>query len=481
MTLSSSHQLIGDGYIASVHCSGRELLRRIFVTVRDRNWHEVAPTRFDSTVGESGRRIDFSARHTSELVDFEWQGTLTVSDDARHLHFSFKGKAMREMELCRLGLIVLHPPDSMIGACLTLLGPQAEQHLMVAPQIAPQPIVNGLPAAMTEPFCELRIERPNFGKLILRFTGDLFELEDQRNWGDASFKTYCTPLRLGFPRTVTEGTVISQSVDVSYEPASISVALQTKTQQDGAIPISITLPALGCEWRGGPLRDPDLAWDHVYVDSAAHDFAQIRALMTRPTPTKFQLGFEAPEARSISAEWLALLREHRERLAGILLYGSGTGLPAVDVIECWRNELSGSIGPEVTLLAATRGYYVEFNRRVTLDAPICGVAFPLTATVHADDAETVIKNAPIIRDMADTVRHLTRSAEVALVPLALYYPQSTQARHFPSHLIEPWLASTLSHAAAVGISSITIADDVQRAVLPRAGGSMPHHLRRLVP
>ena len=28
----------------------------------------------------------------------------------------------------------------------------------------------------------------------LAFEGDIFEMEDQRNWTDASFKTYCTPL-----------------------------------------------------------------------------------------------------------------------------------------------------------------------------------------------------------------------------------------------------------------------------------------------
>ena len=32
-------------------------------------------------------------------------------------------------------------------------------------------------------------------------TGDVFEMEDQRNWTDASFKTYCTPLRQPFPAT----------------------------------------------------------------------------------------------------------------------------------------------------------------------------------------------------------------------------------------------------------------------------------------
>ena len=31
------------------------------------------------------------------------------------------------------------------------------------------------------------------------FNGETFEMEDQRNWTDASFKTYCTPLSLPYP------------------------------------------------------------------------------------------------------------------------------------------------------------------------------------------------------------------------------------------------------------------------------------------
>ena len=40
----------------------------------------------------------------------------------------------------------------------------------------------------------------------VRMEGETFETEDQRNWSDASFKTYGTPLHLPFPVEVAEGT-----------------------------------------------------------------------------------------------------------------------------------------------------------------------------------------------------------------------------------------------------------------------------------
>ena len=63
---------------------------------------------------------------------------------------------------------------------------------------------------------------PSVGELTsarahFNFEGDFFEMEDQRNWTDASFKTYCTPLSLGFPHQARAGSRIAQSFTVWVE------------------------------------------------------------------------------------------------------------------------------------------------------------------------------------------------------------------------------------------------------------------------
>ncbi|HEX8488557.1 MAG TPA: hypothetical protein VF642_08445, partial [Propionibacteriaceae bacterium] len=50
--------------------------------------------------------------------------------------------------------------------------------------------------------------------------GDVFETEDQRNWTDASFKTYSTPLDLPFPVDVRVGEQVRQSARLSVSPAA---------------------------------------------------------------------------------------------------------------------------------------------------------------------------------------------------------------------------------------------------------------------
>ena len=42
--------------------------------------------------------------------------------------------------------------------------------------------------------------------------GDAFEMEDQRNWSDASYKTYVRPLRRPWPYSLPKGQKFTQAV-----------------------------------------------------------------------------------------------------------------------------------------------------------------------------------------------------------------------------------------------------------------------------
>ena len=49
----------------------------------------------------------------------------------------------------------------------------------------------------------------------IAFEGEVFEMEDQRNWTDASFKTYCRPLALPRPYTLEAGDEVRQRITVT--------------------------------------------------------------------------------------------------------------------------------------------------------------------------------------------------------------------------------------------------------------------------
>jgi hypothetical protein len=52
----------------------REILRRIFVTVHERQWREGPATHFEYAIDEAAGLAAFNARHVGADVDFKWRG-----------------------------------------------------------------------------------------------------------------------------------------------------------------------------------------------------------------------------------------------------------------------------------------------------------------------------------------------------------------------------------------------------------------------
>lgn len=447
-----------DG-VGPVWCDEHEILQRIFVTVRDQNWREIAPTDSKREIDEQAGVATLTVRHESDSVEFEWKGTLRVSDDRHRLHFEFTGRALRDMQVCRVGLVVLHPVESMVGARAIAVGHQSGHEFSPTEHIAPQPVVNGVPLAITEPFLKLVIERANFGQLELTFKGDLFELEDQRNWGDMSFKTYCTPLRLGFPRELKAGTVIQHSVEARFTPSRGRLTSTSARYQSGVF------PQLGLEWSrsswNARASDPVAPnWSHLYFDAGRFEnLAELREVLATENTPPLHIGFEVQN--DVPAEAIALFVAYRKRIAHLFLYGPGTLLPPAIAFSRWRLGLEKAAEDwDIPLSAGTRGYFVELNRGTTFDLPVSGISFPLTATVHSDDAETICGNVAAIQDIARTSLRLTGADQVSITPLALYYPPSRMTQPFPATLVTPWLAATLIHAALGGVDTVILASDI---------------------
>jgi hypothetical protein len=208
----------GECAVGPVFAGTVEIIRRIFVAVRDANWREVPPTEWRCEPHDDDSGLDLQARHRTAGIDFVWRGVFRIDAAVRRLRFAFKGEALRDLDICRLGLVVLHPVERVIGETLTAVGPEGTESLNVASDIYPQAISNKLPLAMIKPFHELRMGLNGYGGFVLRFSGDLFEFEDQRNWAESTFKSYCTPLGLGYPRRIQADATIAHSVEIELRP-----------------------------------------------------------------------------------------------------------------------------------------------------------------------------------------------------------------------------------------------------------------------
>jgi len=112
-------------------------------------------------------------------------------------------------------------------------------------------------------------------------------MEDQRNWTDASYKTYCTPLGLPYPAKVEKGARVRQAVALTLAVQGSARRRSTErrpevTLEPGAR--GAKLPKIGVGW--GPdqpplarteslrLRAAGLSHLRVDLDLTSPDFAQ---------------------------------------------------------------------------------------------------------------------------------------------------------------------------------------------------------------
>ena len=207
-------------------------------------------------------------------IDFQWRGEITGTADGT-VDYRMEGIARSTFLRNRIGFCVLHPSGACAGAVCTIEHVDGSSRQTAFPQdISP-----------SQPFFDVRaISHQVLPGLIARvlMRGDTFETEDERNWTDASFKTYCTPIGLPFPAEITEGTRIQQSIQVQlvHQAERIDVRPASDPLRDAPIPIrfgpACRLPriGLGMASHGRPLspqaqsRLSALRLDHLRFDLA---------------------------------------------------------------------------------------------------------------------------------------------------------------------------------------------------------------------
>ena len=191
------------GFLRRVRSSGVEVIRAIYGTVRDKNWDTVEPRLEIERIeqGQDSFSLYFSAHHESEAISFSWKGT--VEGRGGVLEFTFEGSAKKAFLRNRIGICVLHPIIECAGKpCRVRHSDGAWKEQSFPRLISPHQPLKDIRALSWSPSDRVQAN--------IELEGEVFEMEDQRNWTDASFKTYSTPLELPFPVQVDPGEQIRQ-------------------------------------------------------------------------------------------------------------------------------------------------------------------------------------------------------------------------------------------------------------------------------
>ena len=210
-----SGEIVG-GALRYLRFGETEIVRRIMVAVRDAAWNTVPAEIEDLSVQEadSSFAVTFGARNISADVDFCWRGRIAGSAEGS-CQFSMSGVAKSEFEFRRIGLCVLHPIAGFAGQPYTISTRESSSVGELPDLVAPPELVEGAFVPLVPGF-ELLTLASGATSVSFCFEGDLFELEDQRNWTDASFKTYSRfPAPGPLPERAHVGMAVNQGVSIT--------------------------------------------------------------------------------------------------------------------------------------------------------------------------------------------------------------------------------------------------------------------------
>ncbi len=181
------------GNLRYIRYHGREAIRAISYVVRDRYWGTFNPEITNLEVAESagGFTVTYDAVCKDDTQSFGYAARIVGSADGR-LSFAASGTAVTEFLTSRTGFVVLHPVEGVSGRPVEVLHTDGRVVQTVFPAIIDpkQPIMDI--RALTHQVA------PGV-KVVCTMQGDSFEMEDQRNWTDASYKTYVRPLDSPIP------------------------------------------------------------------------------------------------------------------------------------------------------------------------------------------------------------------------------------------------------------------------------------------
>jgi hypothetical protein len=233
--------VLDNGALRYIKLGETEVLRTLAFLVRDENWGTFTPEISNLKIKQSKSdfRVTYDARCKDAKRSLTYRAEIACGADGT---LSFAASALPETDFLtnRTGFIVLHPLTGVAG------------YPVEVEQVDGRKVKDKFPAIVNpiQPFFGIRALRHKVAPGIFatcRMEGDTFEMEDHRNWTDASFKTYVRPLAEPWPYTLPKGVAFKQSVSLTF-----SGKLPRPKAAGRAKPIAIalgrsgaTLPAIG--------------------------------------------------------------------------------------------------------------------------------------------------------------------------------------------------------------------------------------------
>jgi hypothetical protein len=501
--------LLDGADLRHVRVGGVELVQRVYIAVRDAPWNTIPATytNWHHDVGPDAFTVTFRASHRHEAIAFDWDGRIEGNPDGQ-IRYTMDGICQGVFAYSKIGFNVHHALDGSVGRPYVALIEDGPLRGVLPDAIDPQRIVDGTLSGMFAPYHEIAIEVVDGFEAVTALEGDLLELQDHRNWTDANFKSYGTPLALGFPFDSTDRQRIRQVLTIGYRgrlpatPEPGDPLISVGTEPAGSLPAI----GLGMSSQGSPLSERESALlrqvhpAHLRVDLVLGDDGwradlERAAADAQALGSALELAIAANERSGLALADLATrLAVLDVRVARALVYLASDGfsplasLTPASVVRLVRTNLEPVIG-HVVFAGGTNQNFSDVNRDRPTDAVMTGVCFSTSPTVHAADDASVMENVAGQGEVVRMGRSFSGDRAICVSPVTLAtrfgpYPAGPAAPgdmppavdvRQASLLGAAWTVGALKHLAEAGAASVTLFETTgwRGIVESDAGNPMP--------
>ncbi|HET9374794.1 MAG TPA: hypothetical protein VFO40_07465, partial [Chthoniobacterales bacterium] len=266
-------------------------------------------------------------------------------------------------------------------------------------------------------------------KVTCRMEGDTFEMEDQRNWTDASYKTYVRPLALPWPYPIAKGEMINQRVTLTVrgsvrkngsEDRRSFLAIGKPTSGSVMPPLGIGLQPKdldATEQNAGALRE--VAPSHIvchYDPRSGHSRDDLKrmAALGSEIGAELWLEFVIPSVDNFEADIREVGRtvgELGNPFSAVMVSPApdlkctlpGSPWPPCPQLEdCYR--AAQKAFPGIRLGGGMFSFFTELNRKRPPLGLLDFVTFTTVAIFHAGDDRSAMEGLESLPYLAKSVR-----------------------------------------------------------------------------
>jgi hypothetical protein len=419
-----------DGSLWNISNGSEEIIRRIYLVFQDINWTSRPFVIKDEIwqIADRSFSAKIKAQGSHDAKDLSVELVITGSETGE-ITYGFSASTKVSFMRNRLGLCLLHPVAGLAGReCKLTKADGAIEESKFPDSISPD-----------QPFLNLSgiSHQLQSGQVVsVKFAGEIFETEDHRNWSDASYKTYCTPISLPFPAQVTPGETLSQNITISISGEHATAISKSESAVISVGAKEIELPEIGLGLSEEPAHlifseyaeFDQIAIKHLRLslngDSQIRSAVERALFVTQQLKIDLDLAIKAESPKQLNA-MLEPIIELKDQIRSFYIFSASDKTTPIGFIQV-AEEL---LGDKSKIIGGTDLYFTELNRNQGSVDFVDQVNFSINPQVHSFDDRTLIQNTTTQKAIAKNAYRIAKGKKVSIGPITLrprYNPNATQ-------------------------------------------------------